>query len=70
MKTYTLEAKSPDYGGGKARTGILASNDTEATFEAIAYILNRAVRSPLWAKGRITLTSPTGEVLRVMEAKQ
>jgi hypothetical protein len=38
-------------------------------FEAVGYILNEATTKEVWAKGAITLTNPSGEVIQTMEAK-
>jgi hypothetical protein len=45
------------------------ANDTEATFSAMAFILNTAVNSTLWAKGQIVLADTEGNEIRRMEAK-
>ena len=44
-------------------------NETEATFSAMAFILNTAVASNLWAKGEIVLADTEGNEIRRMEAK-
>ena len=44
-------------------------NDTDATFSAMAFILNTAVASNLWAKGEIVLADSEGNEIRRMEAK-
>ena len=44
-------------------------DNTDATFEAMAHVMNTAMESELWAKGGITLYNPNGFVIRTMEAK-
>jgi hypothetical protein len=48
---------------------LVADNDSQAMLEAIGYILSEAITKEIWAKGYIELVSPTGEVVKTMEAK-
>ena len=43
--------------------------DGAAVMGAIGVIPDRASRSPLWARGEVTLTDPWGRVVEVMDAK-
>lgn len=63
---YTVTAK---LNGSTSRIGFSASNDSEATFEAINLILTKAISSKVWAKGHITLRNSEGEIIHEMGAK-
>jgi hypothetical protein len=68
MPQYRLVAMK---GGRSAQYEFEAEDSFDATTTAIAEVLNRAMESKLWAKGRIELwqrgaTKP----LHVMEAKE
>lgn len=66
VKRYTVTATL----GSETETETLYEvNETEATFSAMAFILNTAVASNLWAKGEIVLTDTEGNEIRRMEAK-
>ena len=54
-KTETVELHGKDY--------------SDAMLNAISEIMSKAFTSDVWAKGRIELVSPTGEVINTMEAK-
>lgn len=44
--------------------------DSDATFAAVARVMELAYSDPLWALGAITLTRPDGTVIHTMEAKE
>lgn len=67
MTTYTLKATLKNT--GKSLYTFTASNDTEATFEAIREILDRAMSSVIWAKGAIELRDGNGNLVREMSEK-
>lgn len=48
---------------------VFGNADNAAVADGSFLVMRLAEDSTLWSKGRITLTSPTGEVLNVMEAK-
>lgn len=50
---------------------IKADNSTEAAWEAISYVMDRAKadKTGAWALGEIKLYGPDGSVLHEMEAK-
>lgn len=50
---------------------IKADNSTEASWEAISYVMNKAKadKTGAWALGAIKLYGPDGSVLHEMEAK-
>ena len=48
---------------------LVASDDSTAMMDAIGYIMNEAMSSPVWAKGAITLTAPDGRLVAEMGAK-
>lgn len=57
---------------GHTNAHIIKANDTtEATMEAISWILDRAVadKAGAWAVGAIKLYDPYGTVMHEMEAK-
>lgn len=66
MYTYTLQASTSTT---VQAVPIEAEDDTSATLQAIDQILGRAITSPVWARGSITLTDPAGNVLQTMDAK-
>jgi len=70
MTTYTLSATLDD---DEEFVYIEASNDGDATFDAIAIILDRAAEEQpeggKWSLGLIVLTGPNGAVLHTMEEK-
>lgn len=63
---YIITAK---LNGSTSRIGFSASNDSEATFEAIGLILDKAMSSKVWAKGHITLRNSDGVIVHEMGAK-
>ena len=63
---YTLKAT---LGNTKRYTYLVAEDDSQAMLDAIGYILAEATTKEVWAKGMIELLSPTGEVVRTMEAQ-
>jgi hypothetical protein len=63
---YKLKAT---LGNTKRYTYLVAEDDSQAMLDAIGYILAEATTKEVWAKGMIELLSPTGEVVRTMEAK-
>jgi hypothetical protein len=67
MNTYTLQAMTQD---SVQAVPIEALDDEDATFQAIDQIMGRAMTSPTWAIGHITLTSPDGRLVREMLAKR
>ena len=65
--TYTLSARS---GAHIRATRIYADDDTEATYAAMARVLNAAVEDRVWAEGAITLRhNASGRVVQTMPAK-
>ena len=56
------------------RHEIVADDDTEATFAAIAWIMDSAVlpglAGEIWAKGEIFLIDPDGNIIHTMPAKE
>jgi len=69
--TYTLTAT---YDGWDHNHTIEAEDDTDATFAAMAWVLDSAVKNgwvgEAWAMGEIKLTDKTGVVIRTMPAKE
>jgi hypothetical protein len=63
---YKLKAT---LGTTKKWTYLAAENDSQAMMDAIGYILSEAMTKEVWAKGMIELLSPTGKVIKTMEAK-
>jgi hypothetical protein len=63
---YTIVAS---FNGSVSRVRFNASDDTEATYEAVGVILNKAMTSKVWAKGAIELRNSDGEVIHEMGAK-
>jgi hypothetical protein len=63
---YKLKAT---LGTKKKWVHLVAENDSQAVMDAIGYILDEATTKEVWAKGAITLTNPSGEVIQTMEAK-
>jgi hypothetical protein len=66
MKTYTLQATTSTTAQA---VPIEAIDDESAMLQAIDQILGRAITSPVWARGLITLTDPDGIVIQTMDAK-
>jgi hypothetical protein len=67
LKNYTLTA---ELGDDSESITIEALGDSDAMMDAISEILTRAYQQDnAWAKGRIELISPTGEVIKTMDAK-
>lgn len=73
METQTQWAKYKLTATRLGRTNVHRfedAGDIDATYTAMFYVLNRANRSDLWAKGRIELVNlDTGETVQTMEAK-
>ena len=66
MKNYKLKASTTT----KTKwIHLVASDDSSAMMDAIGYIMNEAMSSPVWAKGAITLTAPDGRLVAEMGAK-
>ena len=63
---YIVSAK---LNGSVKRVAFEASNDGEAMMVAILEILDRAMKSSVWAKGAIQLRSADGRVIQEMEQK-
>ena len=65
---FTLTATTP--GSTLSRT-FTADDSTDATFEAIRFIMDSAAvdKSGPWARGAIALVDSAGTVLQAMEAK-
>ncbi len=68
LMTYYLRAVSAS---GDTATGVAfqASDDDDASMQAIGIILDRAIGNDLWAKGHITLRDREGRLVREMPAK-
>jgi hypothetical protein len=67
LKNYTLTA---ELGSDSESITIEALGDSDAMMDAIREIMSRAYQQDnAWAKGRIELISPDGEVVQTMEAK-
>jgi hypothetical protein len=67
LKEYTLTA---ELGDDSESITIEALGDGDAMMDAIHVILDKAYKQDnAWAKGRIELIAPTGEVIKFMEAK-
>lgn len=68
MPQYRLTARK---GSETAWQDFDAEDSFDATTSAIVYVLNRAMESSLWAKGRVELWQRGGtKPLHVMEAKE
>jgi hypothetical protein len=65
-KMYRLKAT---LGTKKKWIHLVAENDSQAIVDAVGYILSEATTKEVWAKGAITLTNPSGEVIKTMESK-
>jgi len=66
LRRYTVTATLNSESETETLYGV---DDTDATFSAMAFILNTAVNSTLWAKGEIVLADTDGNEIRRMEAK-
>jgi hypothetical protein len=67
LKNYTLTA---ELGDDSESITIEALGDSDAMMDAIREIMSRAYQQDnAWAKGRIELINPDGEVVQTMEAK-
>jgi len=66
LRRYTVTATLNSESETETFYGV---DDTDATFSAMAFILNTAVSSTLWAKGEIVLADTEGNEIRRMEAK-
>lgn len=66
MKRYTLSAV---HNRAMSQEEVWAEDDDDATMSAMIVVLNRAVESPIWAKGKITLRDATGATIQTMDAK-
>jgi biotin carboxylase len=69
MKGSQMYRLKATLGTKKKWIHLVAESDSQAVFEAVGYILNEATTKEVWAKGAITLTNPSGEVIQTMEAK-
>jgi hypothetical protein len=67
MNTYTLQATTSTTAQA---VPIEAEDDSSAMLQAIDQILGRALASPVWARGLITLTDPDGNVIQTMDARE
>jgi hypothetical protein len=67
LKEYTLTA---ELGNDSESITIEALGDSDAMMDAIGVIMDKAYQQDnAWAKGRIELINPDGEVIKFMEAK-
>jgi hypothetical protein len=67
MSTYTVVATLDD---STESIEFESPSDLDATFAAIAIILDTAVGKDLWARGYVELRNPHGAVIRTMLAKE
>jgi hypothetical protein len=67
MRQYTITASNA---GTTETIKLKAYDDMNATMHGITEILDRAMKSDLWAKGSIELISPEGKVLQTMNEKE
>ena len=57
------------YDGEMRKCKVSGINTSELTMKAIKKIMNKACKSPIWAKGRIILTDEKGIILHEMKEK-
>jgi hypothetical protein len=66
LMVYYLKTMLDDTATG---VKIQATDDDDASMQAIGIILDRAINNDLWAKGHITLRDREGRLVREMPAK-
>lgn len=67
MSTYTLSATLD---GVVEHHRFTAADDDDATLDATFAILDLALQSKVWARGRINLLDRQGNIIRTMEEKE